>query len=157
MKRAADSDLSEAASKKPRYDDVAREKLKDQLAMKYGAVAAGEAGAAPGTAVSDLSDELNKNKIMEIKKKIMANRRTRIKGDGEEGDRGLASFADIESDRCGIGRVKFRKILCFMCRRSEAILHFECAGLRRSCPGSGSGGPAAQSYKATGKCLLRTS
>jgi len=27
-------------------------------------------GAAPGTAVSDLSDELNKNKIMEIKKKI---------------------------------------------------------------------------------------
>jgi len=99
VKRAADSDLSEAASKKPRYDDVAREKLKDQLAMKYGAVAAGEAGAAPGTAVSDLSDELNKNKIMEIKKKIMANRRTRIKGDGEEGDRGLASFADIESDR----------------------------------------------------------
>merc|ERR1719415_278271 len=67
--------------------------------MKYGAVAAGEAGAAPGTAVSDLSDELNKNKIAEIKKKIMANRRTRIKGDGDEGDKGLASFADVESDR----------------------------------------------------------
>ena len=123
VKRAADSDLSEAASKKPRYDDVAREKLKDQLAMKYGAVAAGEAGAAPGTAVSDLSDELNKNKIMEIKKKIMANRRTRIKGDGEEGDRGLASFADIESDRCVILE-KFR-VLCTIGLMQFSTLHVQ--------------------------------
>jgi hypothetical protein len=47
-----------------------------------------------------LSDELTRIKISEIKKKILANRRTRIKGDEKESDRGgLGSLADLESDR----------------------------------------------------------
>ena len=37
VKRTADSDHSEVAQKKPRYDESASQKLKDQLAMKYGA------------------------------------------------------------------------------------------------------------------------
>jgi len=98
VKRTAEDSL-ESAQKKPRYDESASQKLKDQLAMKYGAPNQ-EAGAqGSGVNIKDLSDELTKNKISEIKKKILANRRTRIKGDGEEGDRGLASFADLESER----------------------------------------------------------
>eukprot|EP00092_Neocalanus_flemingeri_P019010 GFUD01020598.1.p1 GENE.GFUD01020598.1~~GFUD01020598.1.p1 ORF type:complete len:520 (+),score=166.60 GFUD01020598.1:49-1608(+) len=97
VKRTAEDSL-ESAQKKPRYDEGASQKLKDQLIMKYGDNQ--EAGAqGTGANIKDLSAELNKNKISEIKKKIWANRRTRIKGDGEEGDRGLASFADLESDR----------------------------------------------------------
>ena len=98
VKRTAE-DTMESAQKKPRYDESASQKLKDQLAMKYGA--SQEAGAQGTGITKDLSDELTKNKISEIKKKILANRRTRIKGDGEEGDRGLGSLADLESDRYG--------------------------------------------------------
>merc|ERR1719422_2610459 len=96
VKRTAE-DTMESAQKKPRYDESASQKLKDQLAMKYGA--SQEAGAQGAGITKDLSDELTKNKNSEIKKKILANRRTRIKGDGEEGDRGLGSLADLESDR----------------------------------------------------------
>ena len=46
-----------------------------------------------------LNDQLDINKIAEIKKKILSNRRTRIKMDGEEGSSIGASFADMESDR----------------------------------------------------------
>ena len=99
VKRTAETDISDVAQKKPRYDESASQKLKDQLAMKYGASNLEAGAAATGANIKDLSDELNKNKIAEIKKKIMANRRTRIKGDGDEGDKGLASFADVESDR----------------------------------------------------------
>jgi len=95
VKRTAE-DSMESVQKKPRYDESASQKLKDQLAMKYGA--SQEAGAQGTGITKDLSDELTKNKISEIKKKILANRRTRIKGD-EEGDRGLGSLADLESDR----------------------------------------------------------
>lgn len=97
VKRTAEDSL-ESAQKKPRYDENASQRLKDQLAMKYGANQ--EAGAQGTEIKKDLSDELTKNKISEIKKKILANRRTRIKGDGEESDRGgLGSLADLESDR----------------------------------------------------------
>ena len=99
VKRTPETDISDVAQKKPRYDESASQKLKDQLAMKYGASNLEAGAAATGANIKDLSDELNKNKIAEIKKKIMANRRTRIKGDGDEGDKGLASFADVESDR----------------------------------------------------------
>jgi len=99
VKRTAEDSL-ESAQKKPRYDESASQKLKDQLAMKYGA---NQEGGAQGSGVNivdrALSDELTTNKLSEIKKKILANKRTRIKGDREEGDRGLASFADLESDR----------------------------------------------------------
>ena len=97
MKRGADDTL-EGLQKKPRYDESASQKIKDQLAMKYGQR---PEGSALGTGnIKALSDELTTNKIAEIKKKIMSNRRTRIKGEtGEEGDRGLASFADMESDK----------------------------------------------------------
>ena len=108
VKRTAETDISDVASKKPRYDEGASQKIKDDLIKKYGAPNQ-EAGAAAGAGVNikDLSDELNKNKIAEIKKKIMANRRTRIKGDGDEGDKGLASFADIESDRYDFFQLNF--------------------------------------------------
>jgi len=96
VKRTAEDNM-ESVQKKPRYDESASQKLKDQLAMKYGANQ--EAGAQGTGITKDLSDELTRNKITEIKKKIMANRRTRIKGDGEEGDRGLGTLADLESDR----------------------------------------------------------
>jgi len=96
VKRTAEDSL-ESTQKKPRYDESASQKLKDELAKKYGA--SQEAGAQGVGITKDLSDELTKNKISEIKKKILANRRTRIKGDGEEGDRGLGSLADLESDR----------------------------------------------------------
>jgi len=99
VKRAADTDISDVASKKPRYDEGASQKIKDDLIKKYGAATQEAAAAGAGVNIKDLSDELNKNKIAEIKKKILANRRTRIKGDGDEGDKGLASFADVESDR----------------------------------------------------------
>ena len=59
-----------------------------------------EAGKEGAGEIRALNDQLDINKIAEIKKKILSNRRTRIKMDGEEGDRGLASFADMESDRC---------------------------------------------------------
>jgi len=96
VKRNADDTL-EGPSKKPRYDESASKKLKDQLAMKYGHK--GE-GSSLGSNLKQLSDELTTNKIAEIKKKVMSHRRTRIKGEtGEDGDRGLASFADMESDK----------------------------------------------------------
>ena len=93
VKRTADDSL-EGLSKKPRYDESASKKLKDQLAMKYGQK--GE-GSSLGTNLKQLSDELTTNKIAEIKKKVMSHRRTRIKGE-TDGDRGLA-FADMESDK----------------------------------------------------------
>ena len=94
VKRTADDSL-EGLQKKPRYDVSASQKLKDQLAMKYGQRADGNA---VGANIKALSDELTTNKIAEIKKKIMSNRRTRIRqGEtAEEGDRGLA---DMESDK----------------------------------------------------------
>jgi len=95
VKRGAE-DSAESAPKRPR-DESASQKIKDQLAMKYGANQ--EAGAAGAGEIKALSDKLDISKIAEIKKKILSNRRTRIKMDGEEGDRGLASFADMESDR----------------------------------------------------------
>jgi len=96
VKRNADDTL-EGPTKKPRYDESASKKLKDQLAMKYGHK--GE-GSSLGTNLKQLSDELTTNKIAEIKKKVMSHRRTRIKGEtGEDGDRGLATFADMESDK----------------------------------------------------------
>ena len=98
VKRTADSDHSEVAHKRPKFDESASQKLKDQLAMKYGAPS-GEGAQGVGVNIKDLSDELNKNKIAEIKKKIMANRRTRIRVDGDDGERGPAIFADMESDR----------------------------------------------------------
>ena len=95
VKRTADDSL-EGLQKKPRYDVSASQKLKDQLAMKYGQR---PEGSAVGANIKALSDELTTNKIAEIKKKIMSNRRTRIKGEtAEDGDRGLA-FADMESDK----------------------------------------------------------
>ena len=65
--------------------------------MKYGQR---QEGSSHGTGnIKALSDELTTNKIAEIKKKILSNRRTRIKGEtGEDADRGLA-FADMESDK----------------------------------------------------------
>ena len=65
--------------------------------MKYGQR---PEGSSHGTGnIKALSDELTTNKIAEIKKKILSNRRTRIKGEtGEDADRGLA-FADMESDK----------------------------------------------------------
>jgi parafibromin len=80
-----------------RYDESASQKLKDQLAMKYGQR---QEGSSAGTGnIKALSDELTTNKIAEIKKKILSNRRTRIKGEtGEDADRGLA-FNDMESDK----------------------------------------------------------
>ena len=98
VKRTADSDHSEVAHKRPKFDESASQKLKDQLAMKYGAPS-GEGAQGVGVNIKDLSDELNKNKIAEIKKKIMANRRTRIRVDGDDGEKGPAIFADMESDR----------------------------------------------------------
>lgn len=96
VKRTADDSL-ESLQKKPRYDESASQKLKDQLAMKYGQR---QEGSSAGTGnIKALSDELTTNKIAEIKKKILSNRRTRIKGEtGEDADRGLA-FADMESDK----------------------------------------------------------
>ena len=73
--------------------------------MKYGAQQSGDQSMADQ--LKPLSDKLDINKIAEIKKKIMANRRTRIKGDGDEGDKGLASFADIESDRYDFFQLNF--------------------------------------------------
>ena len=96
VKRTADSDLSDVAQKKPRYDEGASQKLKNQFAQKYGVVDQSDPSH-QGPSIRDLSDELNKNKLAEIKKKIEINRRNRIKVD--EGDKGLASFADIEVDR----------------------------------------------------------
>jgi len=97
VKRGAE-DSAESAPKRPR-DESANEKIKHQLAMKYGTMT-GEAGAPGVGEIKALSDKLNREKIAEIKKKILSNRRTRIKMDGgEEGDRGLSSFADMESDR----------------------------------------------------------
>ena len=99
VKRTADDSL-EGSHKKPRYDDAASQKLKDQLAMKYGQK---PEGSSIGTGnIKALSDELTTNKIAEIKKKMMTHRRTRIKGEtgGEDADRAaLASFADMESDK----------------------------------------------------------
>jgi len=96
VKRNADDTL-EGLQKKPRYDESASQKLKDQLAMKYGQRAE---GSAIGTGnIKALSDQLTTNKIAEIKKKILSNRRTRIKGETDDGDRGLASFGDMESDK----------------------------------------------------------
>merc|ERR1712126_525327 len=94
-----ETDISEVAQKKPRYEEGASQKLKEQFAQKYGSVNLDAGAQGMGANIKDLSDELNKNKIAEIKKKIMKNRRTRIKGDGDEGEKGLASFAEIESDR----------------------------------------------------------
>ena len=99
VKRTAETDISEVAAKKPRYEEGASQKLKEQFAQKYGSVNLDAGAQGMGANIKDLSDELNKNKIAEIKKKIMKNRRTRIKGDGDEGEKGLASFAEIESDR----------------------------------------------------------
>jgi len=98
VKRNADDTL-EGAHKKPRYDESASQKLKDQLAMKYGQKAGD--GSALGTGnIKALSEKLTTNKIAEIKKKVMSHRRTRIKGvTDEDGDRGLASFAEMESDK----------------------------------------------------------
>jgi len=93
VKRGAE-DIVESAPKRLR-DESASQKIKDQLAMKYGANQ--EAGAAGPGEIKALSDQLNIDKIAEIKKKILSNRRTRIKMDGEEGDRGGVNF-DMESD-----------------------------------------------------------
>jgi len=97
VKRTADDTL-EGSHKKPRFDDAASQKLKDQLAMKYGQK---PEGSSIGTGIlKDLSEELTTNKIAEIKKKMLTHRRTRIKGDpGEDADRAMASFADMESDK----------------------------------------------------------
>ena len=99
MKRTAESDISDVAQKKPRYDEGASQKLKSMIS-KYGAGGQLETGGqGMGANIKDLSDELNKNKIAEIKKKILAKRRTRIKGDGDEGEKGLSSLGDMDSDR----------------------------------------------------------
>jgi len=104
VKRNADDTAFDGSQhKKPRYDESASQKLKDQLAMKYGQKAAeGGAGALGGSGtghIKALSEKLTTNKIAEIKKKVMSHRRTRIKGvTDEDGDRGLANFAD-ESDK----------------------------------------------------------
>lgn len=96
VKRTADDTL-EGSHKKPRYDDAASQKLKDQLAMKYGQKQEGSSG--PTGILKDLSDELTTNKIAEIKKKMMTHRRTRIKGDpGEDAGRAGVPF-DMESDK----------------------------------------------------------
>jgi len=95
VKRGAE-DIAESAPKRMR-DGQASQEIKDKLAMKYGANQ--EAGGKEGGELKALSDQLDINKIAEIKKKILSNRRTRIKMDGDEGDRGLASFADMEADR----------------------------------------------------------
>jgi len=96
VKRTAEDNL-ESTQKKPRYDESASQKLKDQLAMKYGA---NQETGDQGTGITkDLSAELDRTKIFEIKKKILQNRRTRIRPAGEEGEGGLGSLADLESDR----------------------------------------------------------
>jgi len=99
VKRTADSDISDSAHKKPRYDEGASQKIKDQLVMKYGAPNLEAGGQGMGTNLKDLSDDLNKNKIAEIKKKIALTKRSRIQGIGEEGEKGLAILGDMESDR----------------------------------------------------------
>ena len=82
-----------------RYDEGASQKIKDQLVMKYGAPNLEAGGQGMGTNLKDLSDDLNKNKIAEIKKKIALTKRSRIQGIGEEGEKGLAILGDMESDR----------------------------------------------------------
>ena len=69
--------------------------------MKYGAHHPNleSGGQGKGTNLKDLSDDLNKNKIAEIKKKIALQKRTRIQGIGEEGEKGLAILGDMEADR----------------------------------------------------------
>merc|ERR1719471_854357 len=96
VKRGAE-DSSESAPKRMRDDTVAHQKLKDQLAMKYGAQQAGDQSVADQ--LKPLSDKLDINKIAEIKKKILSNRRTRIKMDGDEGERGAVGPWDAEADR----------------------------------------------------------
>ena len=82
--------------------------------MKYGAQQAGDQSVADQ--LKPLSDKLDINKIAEIKKKILSNRlvygptvnstsgdhrgrRTRIKMDGDEGERGAVGPWDAEADR----------------------------------------------------------
>jgi len=96
VKRGAE-DSAESAPKRMRDDTVAHQKLKDQLAMKYGAQQAGDQSVADQ--LKPLSDKLDINKIAEIKKKILSNRRTRIKMDGDEGERGAVGPWDAEADR----------------------------------------------------------
>lgn len=107
VKRGAE-DIAESAPKRMR-DGQASQEIKDKLAMKYGANQ--EAGGKEGGELKALSDQLDINKIAEIKKKILSNRRTRIKMDGDEGDRGLASFADMEADRL-VGTMVMTGMLC---------------------------------------------
>lgn len=95
VKRTAE-DSSESGAKKPRFDESASQKLKDQLAMKYGG---NQEGKETTGNIKALSESLDINKIAEIKKKILSKRKWRIKMDGTEGDSGLTSFADLESDR----------------------------------------------------------
>jgi len=97
VKRNADESY-EGLHKKPRYDESASQKLKSQLAMKYGQKS--EGSSLDSGNIKALSAQLTTNKIAEIKKKVMSHRRTRIKGvTGEDGDRGLGTFADMESDK----------------------------------------------------------
>merc|ERR1719275_100667 len=65
--------------------------------MKYGAHQAGDQSMADQ--LKPLSDKLDINKIAELKKKILSNRRTRIKRDGDEGERGAVGPWDAEADR----------------------------------------------------------
>jgi hypothetical protein len=142
VKRGAE-DSAESAPKRLR-DEGASQKIKDQLAMKYGS--SKEAGAAGAGEVKALSDQLDIDKINEIKKKILSNRRTRIKMDGDDGgDRGLASFADLESDRS------------VPVASSPSPHPFHLTGPKRSYPVSASGGQEQQSSRATGSSSRRTS
>ena len=60
VKRTADSDISDVASKKPRYDESASQKLKDQMALKYGGgrwgIPAADRPHSPAEMVDDVMD-----------------------------------------------------------------------------------------------------
>jgi len=99
VKRGAEDNLESDKIKKLRIDESTSQMIKSQLAKKYGAAADGGNLVATGN-IKALSEELTPNKIAEIKAKMFAKRRTRIKAGEDDTEKGgLISFADLESDR----------------------------------------------------------
>jgi len=98
VKRKPEDHLENYNSKRPRgMDESATQKMKNQMIEKYGHKV--DAGNVITTGnIKALSDELTSDKIAEIKAKMFAKRKFRIKAGEDDADKGM-SFADIESDR----------------------------------------------------------
>uniref|UniRef100_A0A0K2U9A7 Hyrax [Apis mellifera] n=1 Tax=Lepeophtheirus salmonis TaxID=72036 RepID=A0A0K2U9A7_LEPSM len=97
VKRPTEEAL-ESLAKKPRYDENQSQEIKDRLAAKLDAPKDGKLSINKAN-LKNLSDELTKDKLAEIRAKFISKKRTRIKPEDDESKGTSMGFGALEVDR----------------------------------------------------------